>query len=781
MLAPLCSSEYRNVPSASSSSAGRTDGVPNGSVGAGPGEWRAVDDPCPVAAAADLWVELVRQALGCDAALVSMSDGIGRHSRSTRGLDDAGLASVTDAELIALLGPGEGPFLAEGEATPDVARRLGLASLAAAPVRAEDGRVVGVVCGGYRAPRAWNEAERRLLDGLAAALSREVGLHVSAAALERANTVIAAHNRIHELIRDDRPLKTIFVEAVRSIERFDPSLRGSLLMLDHEKGVLRTGAAPSLPLEYIEALDGLEPGPDVGTCGTAAYTGHVVITEDIARDPAWDDDGRAVALRCGLAACWSVPIVDNDGTVLGTFAVYSDRPARPTDEHLRFLRDAARLAGIAIERQRASEALAFRATHDSLTGLPNRSLLTDRLTQALARSRRRGTQVGVLAVDVDRMRLVNESLGHDAGDELLRELGCRLAGCVRPGDTVARFGGDEFLIVCDEVDDASLEELAVHLLEVVAQPTEDGLTPTCSIGGALVSGQEVDASEALRRAELALAEAKGDGGNRFHRGNGLDAIEPGRRLTLEAALRGALERGELHLAAQAVVPITDGQPAGFEALMRWTHPELGPIGPNEFIPIAEESGLIETLGLWALREAAAAGRRMQEGLGRPLDVAVNVSPRQLRDPEFPERVAEALEEVDLPAEQLVIEITETALLGPEPTIVRNLRSLRELGVRLALDDFGTGFSSLSMLKDHPIDIIKIDRSFVAGLPHDESSAAIVSAVIGMAHALGRTVTAEGIETAEQLAFLRALGCDQAQGYLYGKPEPLDSIDFVGVA
>jgi EAL domain-containing protein (putative c-di-GMP-specific phosphodiesterase class I) len=269
--------------------------------------------------------------------------------------------------------------------------------------------------------------------------------------------------------------------------------------------------------------------------------------------------------------------------------------------------------------------------------------------------------------------------------------------------------------------------------------------------------------------------AKEDGGNRHRRGQE-QGVGAARRLEVEAALRGALDRGELHLVAQPLAEFATGDVIAIETLLRWTHPTLGVVGPDEFVPIAEEAGLIDAIGAWVLREACAATVAVRRATGRDLALGVNVSPRQLRHPAFPAAVDGALADSGLAPGQLVVEITETALLGSDPATARAIRGLRDRGVQLVLDDFGTGFSSLSMLKEQPIDGIKIDRSFVAGLPEDGSSGAIVAAVVGMAHALGRTVTAEGIETSEQFAFLKALGCDLAQGYLLGRPLPFDELE-----
>jgi diguanylate cyclase (GGDEF)-like protein len=732
----------------------------------------------------DRWAAMAARALRAPIALITLFDDRCQYLKSAIGLPGVAHGEGVPAELsiCQYVISGAGP-LAVGDARlhPALADHAGvvdqgLVAYAGTPICVQ-GQPVGSLCVTQREPRSWTEADLALLGDFAEAIAGEIALRVSAADLGRANALVAAHNRIHELISADAPLREVLEEVVLSIEAYDPGLRGSVLLLDAVLRTIHHGAAPTLPSPYIAQLEGLVIGPDVGSCGAAAFHGTEVVSPDLETDPRWEPF-RELAREHGLRHCWSFPILGTGGDVLGTFALYGSAPREPTEEHRRFIRDAAHLAGIAIQRQRATDELVHRATHDPLTGLPNRTLLFDRLAHALARARRSGTSLAVLFIDLDRLKLVNDTLGHEVGDEVLREIAERLAGCVRPGDTVARFGGDEFIAVCEDIDADGTTIVADRVIEAVAGAKRGAagrLSPTASVGVALVGAGEIDAHEAVRRADQAMYLAKEEGGNRHRRGHG-QGVGAGRRLEVEAALRGALDRGEFHLVAQPVARFVDGSVHGIEALLRWTHPELGAVGPDEFVPIAEETGLIDAIGAWVLRESCAATADVHRATGRALGLGVNVSPRQLRHPAFATVVQQALRDSGLRAERLIVEITETALLGSDPATAHTLDELRELGVQLVLDDFGTGFSSLSMLKERPIDGIKIDRSFVAGLPADTSSGAIVAAVVGMAHALGRSVTAEGIETSEQLAFLQALGCDFAQGYLVGRPMPFAELD-----
>jgi diguanylate cyclase (GGDEF)-like protein len=734
----------------------------------------------------DRWAALAARALRTPIALITLFDDRRQFVKSAIGVEgiDAGHTAPPELSICRYVISGAAPLAVADARTHPVLQRCesvaehGIVAYAGTPIRVQ-GQPVGSLCVSQPEPRAWSGADLELLGDFAEAIAGEMALRLAADELRRSQAVVAAHNRIHELISADAPLRDILDEVVLSIEGYDPRLRGSVLLLDPILRTIHHGAAPTLPASYVSQLEGLVIGPEVGSCGAAAFHGTEIISPDVETDPRWTPFLELVRAH-GLRHCWSFPILGAGGDVLGAFGLYGSEPREPGDEHRRFIGDAAHLAGIAIQRQRATDELMHRATHDPLTGLPNRTILFDRLTHALARGRRNARSLAVLFIDLDRLKLVNDTLGHEIGDEVLREVAERIAGCVRPGDTVARFGGDEFIVVCEDAGVEAASVVAERIIAAVAGATTGaagGLSPTASVGVAVIAEGQADAHEAIRRADEAMYAAKEEGGNRQRHGHGQGAEGAGRRLEVEAALRGALDRREFHLVAQPIARFGATQEIhGIEALLRWTHPELGVVGPDEFVPIAEETGLIDAIGAWVLRESCAATADVRRATGRDLALGVNVSPRQLRHPSFTAAVQQALTESGLRAGRLVVEITETALLGSDPATAHTLAELRELGVQLVLDDFGTGFSSLSMLKERPIDGIKIDRSFVAGLPADTSSGAIVAAVVGMAHALGRTVTAEGIETSEQLAFLQALGCDLAQGWLLGRPMPFAELE-----
>lgn len=668
---------------------------------------------------------------------------------------------------------GDAPLIVEDATQHPVLRdslaidSLGVVAYAGVPVRV-DGEVLGALCAIDRTARAWSTRDRELLCDLAEAVGAELRLRLQERELRRAHDIAAAHNRTHALIADDAPLPDVLQTVVDAIEHFDPLVRASVLMLDQDAGTLHHAAGAKLPAAYRAAIDGVGIGPDVGSCGRAAALGVEVITPDIVRDPRWDAYAPT-ALAHHLRHCWSAPILDHAGRVLGTFALYGEAPREPDEDILDFLRASARLAGIAIERRRSAERLTHEATHDALTGLWNRQGLTERMAKTLARARR---PITVLFVDLDRLKLVNDGLGHEAGDEVLRQVALRLRRAVRAEDLVARFGGDEFVLVPRRsLDERRVEQTARRLLREIERPVVlDGAEPvtvTASIGSVTIDPADVDAQEALRRADIAMYQVKSAGGGGYRPYVSVRDAQITRRLVLERELRGVLDRDELRVVFQPIVRLSDGQVDGVEALLRWDSHRLGSVAPADFIPVAEETGLIAPIGDWALRTACRAVAAY-EGLR----VNVNLSPRQLADPALPGVVAEALQATGLTPDRLALELTETALLRADEATTEALVALEELGVELVLDDFGTGYSSLATLKEHPVHALKIDRMFVAGLGADAGDRAIVEAVIGMAHGMARPVTAEGVEHEGHLAILRDLGCDYAQGYLLGRPGAL---------
>ena len=425
------------------------------------------------------------------------------------------------------------------------------------------------------------------------------------------------------------------------------------------------------------------------------------------------------------------------------------------------------------ELARREEELSFLATHDPLTGLPNRTLILDRVEQMLVRSRRSQTPVAALFVDLDNFKSINDTLGHGVGDELLQAVAARLDGVVRATDALGRLGGDEFVVVTEELSlETGPQLIAERLLEALKEPFKLGadqetrVTVTASVG--IAAGDHTSAEELLRDADIAMYRAKWDGKNRhvvFEAGmHGMVQS----RMELEMDLREALEKDEFFLAYQPTIDLRDMSPNGVEALIRWKHPTRGVVQPDDFIPLLEETGLIVEVGKWVLEEACAQGAKWRAA-GYPIGMAVNVSGRQLDTDQLIAEIEEALSQSGLDPEALTIEITETTLMRNIEETARRLGQVKELGVRIAIDDFGTGYSSLAHLQRFPVDALKIDRSFILGLEHNQEGETLIRTLVQLGKSLAIETFAEGIEQQQELSLLRGEDCDSGQGFLFARP------------
>ena len=428
------------------------------------------------------------------------------------------------------------------------------------------------------------------------------------------------------------------------------------------------------------------------------------------------------------------------------------------------------------QRKHVEATLQQHATHDRLTGLPNRALLEDRVEQAIAQADRTATKIALLFIDLDQFKYVNDGYGHAAGDELLKAVAHRLTGSLRTGDTVSRLGGDEFVVLLQNMSrgTADASAAATKLLEVLGQPMQAGpheFTFTASIGISLYPEHGRNLNELLMNADAAMYLAKDAGRNNFQFYAPEMSARAVERLSIESALRRAVEPEQFELHYQPQVAIATGEIVGMEALVRWRHPDMGLVSPNKFIPVAEETGLIIPIGEWVLQQACLQTKEWQDSGLRGLRVSVNLSARQLRQRHFAMVVSRVLEATGLGPEYLDLELTETMVMGETVAMINRLNEFRALGIRLSIDDFGTGYSSLAYLKAFPLEQLKIDRSFVTDLPHNGDAVGIAKAIVSMARGLHLKTLAEGVETVEQAQFLRSIDCEYAQGFLYSRPLP----------
>jgi diguanylate cyclase (GGDEF)-like protein len=488
-------------------------------------------------------------------------------------------------------------------------------------------------------------------------------------------------------------------------------------------------------------------------------------------------DGRftgPLGLADGAASSGLTVVVRVGQGPFGALSVHAMQPQAFSAEDVSFLQGLANVVGSALSRLAMEEEIRHQALHDPLTGLPNRSLLVDRLEQGLRRTSRQDGCVALLFIDLDQFKTINDSLGHQAGDRLLVAVTARLSAFVRPTDTLARFGGDEFVLVCEVIDRA---EAAVEIARRIGQALRapfaldgDRVFVTASIGIAL-SDRRSSAEDLLRDADAAMYRAKETGRSRYELFDAHLRRQVVERMRLQTALQWAVERNELRVHYQPLVALGDGRILGFEALARWQHPERGLLSAGAFIPIAEDSGLIALIGASVLRDACAQLARWRCGAvaGDRPTVSVNVAARQLADPGFAALVGELLAEHGLEPGALRLEITETMLVEESAASQATIGALAAMGVPLVLDDFGTGYSALGSIKRFPLAALKLDRSFAQGLVDDAAQQSLVGGIVSIGHALGLDIVAEGIETEHQAAVARALGCDVAQGYLFARP------------
>ena len=590
---------------------------------------------------------------------------------------------------------------------------------------------------------------------------RGTGHDVSAR--KRQETLLAGERRVLEMLAHEEPLPDIMdgLAAIYELQYPDKKFV-SISAYDPDCKILHMGGAPGLPDSFkhrlnLLAADGEVPG--------SPWENLVAL----AIDPRFASVREEVNAY-GLVSRWALPIFSAQHEVLGKIVIYGRDLAGPSAPDRELFDRIARMVGVAIEKYNDRRSLSIMAYHDTLTGLPNRALLQDRLHQALIEADRHEQLVALMFLDLDRFKTINDTLGHEKGDLLLKAVAARLREAVRAGDTVSRPGGDEFIIVLAgiaHVDNVS--RVAQKIMESFSRPyrIEDReLFVSCSIGITLYPFDDRDIETLFRNADAAMYHAKDEGRNNFQFYSAEMNAQSLKRLTLESALRRALERNEFRLYYQPQVGIESGAAVGVEALIRWQHPEMGLISPAEFIPLAEETGLIVPIGEWVLRTACAQARVWHDQGGLPLRVAVNISARQFRQRDLLDRIKAVLCDTGCRPDWLEIELTESLVMQDLRRTLDVLRGLKEMGISIAVDDFGTGYSSLSYLRRLPINVIKIDRSFIESVDSNQDDAAITAGIIALAKSLKLKLIAEGVETIGQLAFLRDHQCDEMQGYLF---------------
>jgi diguanylate cyclase (GGDEF)-like protein/PAS domain S-box-containing protein len=615
--------------------------------------------------------------------------------------------------------------------------------------------------------RTFSPAEAELIELMARGVGRAILEHRVHAERRGRERLEKSRNRVLEMVAENHSVEASMEQVAYLVEGQCPEALCSLLVLEDE--MLAWATAPGFPSELVRLLKPIRVLRGAAGLPTAEVARAIVLWDDLPACPFWAERAH-LAAQIGIQSCLSAPVLSSGGALLGIIALHY-RVRQPRDAHDgEVLQIASRLAAMALERRTLTEELEFRARHDSLTGLPNRAYFFELLEAALREAGERSATLAVLFMDLDRFKQINDILGHALGDRLLKEVGGRLKRLLTEDDLAGRMGGDEFTIVLTRQPDqqaairASQEFLnsfrAPHQIE------ENELFVTASIGVAFYPQHGRDAAELLRNADLAMYHAKNSGKNDVEVFRAEDHAAGLERLRLENALRRALENNEFELLYQPLVGM-NGKVEGLEALLTWRHPIYGTISPKQFIPIAEETGLIIDIGSWVIREACLVAAGWSRAGYRAARVSVNVSALQFERRDFLDTVATALSLSNLPPDRLELELTESYVMRDLPQSAARLTQLRHLGVSVAIDDFGTGYSSLSYLSKLPVDSLKIDQSFLRNLNEPEGSLPVLQSIVRLAHSMGLTVVAEGVETRVELDLVRALGCDRVQGHVYG--------------
>ncbi len=593
--------------------------------------------------------------------------------------------------------------------------------------------------------------------------------------------LIGQHQVLERIARGDQ-IEEVLAAFCDILERNMAGSRSCVMTLNVNDQTLQVSAAPHLPEPFRQALNGITVGLAPGSCSAAAYRNETIVSSNIARDPVWEGMSDE-ALAHGLASCWSAPIRfvrwaegprDHDEIrVLGTLALYFEEAATPSPAQLRALETAAALASLALSTTRTKAKSGSEQPFDPVTELPNRRVFTQQLKQIMRDVDSREDKLAILLLDLDHFQEVNDTFGYSVGDFLLRSVAERLIKFRRSTDLLARFGDDEFIFLINgTATGEEVKDFATQVLEAVGEPYDFGgqhLAISASLGGSIYPWDGEDGQTLMRNAENALFAAKKQGRNHFR----LYAPTMGgyafEKLQLKMALGYAVENRELEVLYQPKVSAETHEIVGAEALVYWNHPGLGRLGPVKFIPLAEETGLIIPIGEYVMRTACRQAEQWRRTGAPNLTMAVNISAIQFRESSFPVTVGSILKETRLASGALELELTETVAMNEVKKTLERLEALKNLGLNIAIDDFGTGYSSLAYLKRFPIHTLKIDKSFVLKTPGDKEDVAIVKAVIALAHLLGMGVVAEGVETAEQAAYLRTEGCEILQGFYFSTP------------
>ena len=594
---------------------------------------------------------------------------------------------------------------------------------------------------------------------------------------EQSARLLDMQKQILEKVANDADTQSCLDDLCRIAESMIDNAVASIMQYNDNHTALQVIAGPSLPEAAIEALNGLQPGEQAGSCGTAVFSNKPQYIACTRSDYRWRPEAfQKFLLDFNIGACWSVPIRAFDNQAIGSFALSSFEQRAPSAFHKSLLETGAHLAGIVLKRQNEQQTLWKMAHFDQLTGLPNRNKLLIRIERAINKAKKAHSRLAVLCLDIDNFKDINDSDGHDSGDNVLKYFAEKAVQLLGENDTLARIGSDEFAILLETVaSKADIEALCRKLNQTIQQgrpPSLHILSLSTCIGVSIFPDDAANAKQLLKQADTALYSAKKQKTGSFCFYHQTQTESLNRRLSIQAELEIALSQKQFTVYYQPQFCCTSGKLTGMEALVRWQHPQKGMIPPNDFIPVAEENGLIAAIDAQVMETACKQCLAWwRQGLPR-FTLALNLSVSELHA-DFASSLQRKLEQLQFPIEQLELEVTESLAMVTSAHAV--LEQLHQLGFKLAMDDFGTGHSSLAQLKRLPINCLKIDRSFVMDIPTDPNDMVIAQTIINMGHTLGLKIVAEGVETEQQKAFLIDNGCDYLQGYFFSKPLPADEI------
>jgi len=594
--------------------------------------------------------------------------------------------------------------------------------------------------------------------------------------VEQSSALLEIQRKVMEKVALGHDPQLTLDALCHSVEAMVDNAVASVMKFDKSTMFLEVISAPSLPGEAKSCLDGLIPDRYAGSCGTAVYSNEAQYVYDTRVDDRWQHFQQFVT-DFNVGACWSVPIRTSDDAAIGSFALSSFEQRKPSLFYRNLLETAAHIAGIILKRQQEEKILWDMAHYDSLTGLPNRSFFQLRLEHAIEKANRNNTKVALLFLDLDKFKDINDSEGHDCGDKVLKYAADQMIHCLRKNDTLARIGGDEFIILIEDVEDITIvQKICDKVKKALAQEQSPSFIKrllTTSIGISLYPDDANTSSLLLRNADTAMYEAKKQGVGQYCFYKQMLTEEVTARLSTADALESALIREEFVVYYQPQYCCKSGDIKGAEALVRWQHPEKGVLPPSDFITIAEETGLISGIGEQVFKIAC---RQCVEWWNNGLPqfvLAINLSVSELKNG-YSEKLLDILKQIKFPIELLELEITESMIMDASNR--DELKKLHKFGFKIAMDDFGTGHSSLAQLKHLPISKLKIDRSFVKDIPDDENDMIVAQTIITMGHSLGLKVVAEGVETKEQKDFFIEKGSDFLQGFLLSKPLPSQKME-----